>query len=46
MLHILDDMYVVEVGSWDGKHLSNSYNLLQDSRWKGVLIEGDEEKSK
>ena len=47
--------YVVEVGSWDGLHLSNSHNLLcgnahetygAGNKWHGILIEGDEEKSK
>ena len=41
--------YCVDVGAWDGKHLSNTYNLLVDpkgssSSWGGVLIEGDPDK--
>jgi hypothetical protein len=36
--------WCVDVGAWDGKHLSNTYNLLTrpDSVWKGVLIEADQ----
>ena len=30
----------VEFGAWDGKHLSNTYNLLQKG-WGGIYIEGD-----
>lgn len=35
--------YCVDVGAWDGKHLSNTHSLLTppDSTWKGVLIEAD-----
>ena len=35
----------VDVGAWDGKHLSNTHMLLNSSRllsdWTGVLIEAD-----
>ena len=33
-----------EFGAWDGKHLSNTYNLLENKNWKGVYIEGDKER--
>lgn len=33
-----------EFGAWDGKYLSNTFNLLQNKNWKGVYIEGDEGK--
>ena len=33
-----------EFGAWDGKFLSNTYNLLENKNWKGVYIEGDPEK--
>ncbi|TMW57010.1 hypothetical protein Poli38472_002935 [Pythium oligandrum] len=35
--------WCVEFGAWDGKHLSNTWELLhnQPSQWSGVLIEAD-----
>jgi len=40
--------YCVDVGAWDGRHLSNTNSLLAPSphtallpRWRGVLIEAD-----
>jgi len=33
-----------EFGAWDGKYLSNTYNLLENKNWKGVYIEGDKER--
>ena len=48
--------YCVDVGAWDGRHLSNTYSLLvapnatsasgEESlcTWKGVLIEADQKK--
>jgi hypothetical protein len=35
--------FFVEFGAWDGKNLSNTYNLLEQG-WKGVHIEGDKQK--
>lgn len=32
--------WCVEFGAWDGKHLSNTYNLMQKG-WSGVFIEAD-----
>jgi len=32
--------FFVEFGAWDGKHLSNTYNLYR-SGWKGCYIEAD-----
>lgn len=37
--------WVCEFGSWDGKHLSNTFLLIK-SGFKGVFIEGDKEKYK
>jgi hypothetical protein len=34
--------WVVEIGAWDGKFLSNSWNLTNRKGWQGVLVEGDE----
>ena len=39
-----DEKWVVEFGAWDGVHLSNSWNLIQNHNWKGVLIEANKEK--
>jgi hypothetical protein len=36
--------WCVEFGAWDGKHLSNTYNLVENSGYHVVLIEGDSAK--
>ncbi len=36
--------WFVEFGAWDGKHLSNSYNLVAHHGWSGVFIEGNPQK--
>ena len=36
--------FFVDVGSWDGKYLSNTL-LLMENGWSGICIEGDEKKS-
>jgi hypothetical protein len=36
--------WCVEFGAWDGKHLSNTYNLIANNGWSGVLIEADKKK--
>lgn len=38
--------WCVEFGAWDGKHFSNTYNLLQNKNWKGILIEANRKKFK
>jgi hypothetical protein len=30
-----------EFGAWDGKHFSNTFNLIKNNQWKGIYIEGD-----
>jgi hypothetical protein len=37
----LESGFLVEFGAWDGKHWSNTYNLIEKRKWKGCLIEGD-----
>src|SRR5688572_24997351 len=34
----------VEFGAWDGKYLSNTFNLLSRHGWQGVDIEGNAER--
>jgi Methyltransferase FkbM domain len=34
----------VEFGAWDGRHLSNTFNLVAHQGWKSVYIEGDSTK--
>lgn len=36
--------YCVDVGAWDGVHLSNTHSLLLHGEWQGVLIEADAER--
>ena len=36
--------WCVEFGAWDGKHFSNTYNLIYNKKWHGVLIEGEKER--
>jgi hypothetical protein len=38
------DHWCVEFGAWDGKYLSNTYNLVENHNYNAVLIEGDEVK--
>ena len=32
--------WCVEFGAWDGKFLSNTFNLVENYSYKGVYIEG------
>src|SRR5438132_14120482 len=34
------DRWCVEFGAWDGKHLSNTFNLIEHHGYSAVLIEG------
>jgi hypothetical protein len=33
--------YCVDIGAWDGKHLSNTYSLVHEQGWGGLLVEAD-----
>lgn len=35
--------YFIEFGAWDGKHLSNTYNLYLH-KWKGIYIESEKDR--
>ena len=36
--------WCVEFGCWDGKHLSNTFNLVRNKGYSAVLVEGDAKK--
>lgn len=36
--------WCVEFGAWDGLHLSNTYNLIKNKHWQGVLIEANKDR--
>ena len=36
------NQYCIEFGAWDGKLNSNTWNLLKNNSWKGLLIEASE----
>lgn len=33
--------WCVEFGAWDGKYLSNTWDLINNKNWKAVLVEGE-----
>ena len=37
--------YCVDVGAWDGVHLSNTHTLINEHGWGGLLIEADLQRS-
>ncbi len=41
-----NDKWCVEFGSWDGKKLSNTYNLIVNKGYSAVLIEGNRKRFK
>jgi hypothetical protein len=36
-----ENRWCVEFGAWDGKHHSNTWSLIAEHGWSGVLIEGE-----
>ena len=36
--------WCVEFGAWDGKYLSNTYNLIESQGFSAVMIEGSEKR--
>ncbi|MBW2219602.1 MAG: hypothetical protein JRF40_08960 [Deltaproteobacteria bacterium] len=41
-----NDKWCVEFGAWDGKHLSNTFRLVEEFGYHAVLIEGNPKKFK
>ena len=37
-------LWAVEFGAWDGKHLSNTFHLVESKKFRSVYIEGDLDK--
>jgi len=37
----ISDKYCCEFGAWNGKHFSNTYNLISNHNYNAVLIEGN-----
>ena len=40
----IENGWVCEFGAWDGKHLSNTFNLVRNKNFNAVFIEGDQNK--
>ena len=38
--------WCVEFGAWDGKHFSNTWDLINTRGWSALLIEGDEKRAR
>lgn len=36
--------WCVDIGAWDGKHLSNTYNLCFNNGWSGALFEANKDR--
>lgn len=41
----IENAFCVEFGAWDGKYLSNTWQLWHDKGWSAVLIEGDSDRA-
>lgn len=37
----IEHQFIIDVGAWDGKTNSRSYNMLKNHGWRGLLIEND-----
>src|ERR1700720_4343365 len=37
--------WCADVGAWDGKYLSNTWDLLTNRGWRGVLAEGNADRA-
>ena len=42
----IENGWVCEFGAWNGKYLSNTFNLVKNRNFNAVFIEGDEKKYK
>lgn len=40
----ISEGYVCEFGAWDGKHLSNTFNLVKQQNWTALLIESEKQR--
>lgn len=40
----IQDHWCVEFGAWDGKYLSNTWNLIENKNWNGVMVEASDKK--
>jgi len=36
--------YCIDIGAWDGQHLSNTYQLVHSWHWGGLLVEANSER--
>lgn len=42
--HEGETYFCIDIGAWDGIHLSNTYHLLNDLGWSGILVEAEPER--
>lgn len=42
----VENTFCVELGAWDGKYLSNTWDLWHNKGWSAILIEGDQKRAK
>jgi hypothetical protein len=40
----INNGWVCEFGAWDGKHLSNTFNLVKNEHFKAIYIEGNKDR--